>query len=82
MKFLANLLKSHPRLWLSIAIGILSASVISTIWDVSNESLTILLGYDLSAVVYVFLALHMMVTSSSEQIRRRALAQDEAILTT
>jgi len=71
-----RVLRSRPRLWGSLAAGLLTA------WLIPQASVhpwvtRAIIGWNVGAVVYLLLAVKMMFWSSHERMRRRAVQQDD-----
>jgi len=66
----------RPRLLVSLGVGLLCALVLTD--SVAAAPVTrALIGWNIAAVLYLVLALHMMFRSSHARIRERALLEDE-----
>jgi uncharacterized membrane protein len=74
--YLLRLLQSRPRLFCSMAIGLLTAWLLPD--SVAQQTVTrAIIGWNTGAILYLVLALTMMFGSSHERMRARALQQDE-----
>jgi len=73
---LLRVVRARPRLFLSIALGVVVAAVLaaSTNWRPWTR---LLMGWDIGTGLYLMLAFHMMARSDVHGIRRRAARQDE-----
>lgn len=73
---LFNAIKTRPRLLLSMVLGVLSALCIPDIWTWPWTT-RMTAGWNLGAVIYMVLALHMMFGSTHERMRQRAMREDD-----
>lgn len=71
-----RLIKTRPRLFLSIFIGSLSALFLPAEL-VAHPITRLIIGWNVGAALYLGLAMHMMFQSSHERMRTRAQQQDE-----
>src|SRR6476660_8075626 len=73
---LIRLVKARPRLFVSVAIGILAAVVLlpATTWQVP---FTLLVSWDICIGLYLVLAFHLMAVADMHHMRRQARLQDE-----
>ena len=66
----------RPRLWSSVAVGIITALVLPTDWI--GEPLTRgLIGWNVGASLYLVMTFVMMARATSESMRSRAKREDE-----
>ena len=70
------LLRNRPRLSCCIALGLLSLALFPSEWRL-HWITRLTLAWNVGALLYLALALHMMFGSSHERMRTRALQQDE-----
>ena len=76
MKRFLHVFKVRPRLFIVIAIGVLTAWLLPM--HVASQSVTRwLVAWNVGAWLYVFLAAAMMIRSSREHMRHRAQLQDD-----
>ena len=76
---LLNTVKTRPRLLTSIVVGALSAALIPTNWQWPTVTQWTV-GWNIGALLYLGLALHMMFGSSHERMRKRAVREDDGRL--
>ena len=77
---LSLMVRVRPRLFSSIGLGLAVAAALA--WFMPMRTLTAcVIGWNAGAVLYLLLALHMMSGAQPEQIRHRALRQDEGEMT-
>ena len=69
-------LRMRPRLWSSVAVGVLVALLLPSAW-VPHSLTRSLIGWNAGALLYLIMAFTMMLRSTSEDIRSRAKRQDE-----
>lgn len=74
--YFIRVLRHHPRLYISIGIGCLFSWLASN-FGVNSKLTQALIGYDLGAIIYIILASYMMASSTAQQMRKRALNQDD-----
>ena len=72
-------LQARPRLWSSMAVGLLVALLLPTAW-VSHPASRALVGWNTGALLYLVLAWEMMRGAHAGSMRRRALRQHEGRL--
>lgn len=77
--YLIRVVKQHPRLYVSIGIGLLVA-VFGSSLGMHSKLTQAIVGYDCGAIVYILWAMHLMYFSTSAQMRKRALDQDDGKL--
>jgi len=66
----------RPRLLVSMAVGLCTYLLLPL--SLAHQTVTrFLIGWNVTAILYLVLALHMMMRSSHERMRERALKQDE-----
>jgi uncharacterized membrane protein len=71
-----RVLLARPRLLISFGLGIATYLLLPN--AIAHQTVTrALIGWNVAAVLYLVLALVMMMRSSHERMRRRALVQDE-----
>jgi uncharacterized membrane protein len=74
--FLIRMLLARPRLFFSMAIGVLTALFIPQ--DLAQQPITrSIIGWNAGATLYLILAMRMMFWSSHERMKTRALQHDE-----
>ena len=73
---LARLLKTRPRLWASIVLGLLVLALLSASGALDLKSRA-LVAWNVGAVVYLALALHLVWGAKPAQMQARALQQSE-----
>ncbi len=74
--YLVRLVLSRPRLFFSLAVGVLVATLLPT--SVAQQAITrAIIGWNAGACLYLALAMRMMFWSSHERRRSRALQHDE-----
>jgi uncharacterized membrane protein len=73
---LPHLFTTRPRLWSSLALGLALFWLIPSSW-VAHSTTRALLAWNLCALTYLALALHMMWQADKHQIQRRAIGQSE-----
>jgi len=73
---LMSILKHRPRLWVSALIGAVVLWLVPHVWP-CREVTRWLIAWNAGALCYLVLAVTMMVRSSHERMRRRALTQDD-----
>jgi uncharacterized membrane protein len=74
--YLIRLLLARPRLFVSMAIGMLVAVVLPL--GVAQQTITrAIIGWNVAAILYLILAMRMMFWSSHERMTTRALRHDE-----
>ncbi|HEY7539217.1 MAG TPA: DUF1345 domain-containing protein [Methylomirabilota bacterium] len=80
MPLLFRVVRARPRLFTSIVVGIVVATVTAfvTDWRCVTRVLT---GWDVAVVLYLGLAFHGFASSDIHRIRRNAARQDEGQLT-
>jgi uncharacterized membrane protein len=71
-----HVLRSRPRLWISLALGTLVFAVLPSAWA-QHSATRALVAWNGFALLYLALAGHMAWRSGVERMRRRALTQDE-----
>lgn len=76
LRSLRKALVARPRLSVSMAVGALSVVLLPQAWPI-HPITRMTLGWNVGALLYLALALHMMFGSSHERMRTRALQQDE-----
>ena len=76
---LVKIIKHHPRLYVSIAVGAMVTGL-SSKFGIKSSLTKAIVGYDFGAIVYIFWALHLIFFSTSQQMRKRALTQDDGKL--
>jgi uncharacterized membrane protein len=69
-----RIVRARPRLFISMACGIVVGFLLPGIWRVNTR---LLIGWNAGTFLYFILAGRMMITASHESIRRRAVTQDE-----
>lgn len=74
--FLLRLVFSHTRLFMAILFGLIFIMLFPESWLQSSLTRTIL-TFDLPALFYLILVVHMMFGSPQEKIQQRAISQDE-----
>lgn len=75
----ARIVLARPRLFACILFGLLSGVLVPE--ALANHLITrVIIGWNAGALVYLALTLHMMFSSSHEQMRTRAQGQDEGRL--
>ena len=75
-----RMIKARPRLLLSAVVGILTVLVLQRVSDLPRIA-CIIVGWNAGACLYLALAGRMIVSSSHERMRARALEEDEGRLT-
>lgn len=71
-----KMIRHRPRLFSSLAIGILTAVFLPH--SIASQEVTrLIIGWNVGACLYLALAAHMMFWSSHESMRRRARLHDE-----
>ena len=65
---------ARPRLFISLAIGLVAALVVPWSWRVTTR---MLIGWDVALVLYLGLAYTTVISRSSDRIRRQAALQDD-----
>jgi uncharacterized membrane protein len=74
--FLIRLLLARPRLFFSIAFGVLTAVAMPQ--DIAQQPITrSIIGWNAGAILYLVLAMRMMFWSTHERMKTRALQHDE-----
>ena len=68
-------LRMRPRLWLSVAVGVLVGLLLPSAWVLHSLTRS-LMGWNASALLYLIMAFTMMLRSTSETMRLRAKLQD------
>ena len=71
-----QILMGRPRLWTSIALGVITLVLLPDTFS-DHAGTRFLVAWNVCAVTYLLLALHMMQTSNADHITRRALRQHE-----
>jgi uncharacterized membrane protein len=66
----------HPRLYVSIGVG-LCAALLGSSLGITSEMTQAIVGYDVGAIVYIFWACRLMYVSSLSRMRARALTEDD-----
>ncbi len=74
-----TLLRNRPRLTCCIALGLMSVALFPDEWRL-HWITRLTLAWNVGALLYLALALHMMFGSSHERMRTRALQQNEGRL--
>jgi len=74
--YLVRIVSQHYRLYVSIAIGLTSALVSSEV-GVKSKVTQSIVSYDLGTIVYICWAFYLMYKSTLQEIRSRALKQDD-----
>ena len=75
-----RVLLARPRLFISLLFGVALALLLPDTW-VHQAISRAIVGWNAGACLYLVLAMKMMFWSSHEQMRRRALLQDEGRMT-
>jgi len=76
-----RLLRSRPRLWISIALGVVCYGV-ATAFDGNMNMITrILFGWNIGVLFYLCAVSLLMARSTTTEIRRHAAGQDEGAVT-
>jgi uncharacterized membrane protein len=60
--YIVKIVKHHPRLYVSMAIGFAIAFACSVL-GIDSKLMSAILGFDCGAIVYIFWALHLMISS-------------------
>ncbi len=76
LPFPLRIFLARPRLSVSLLIGLVSAFLIPDTW-VSHPITRGIIGWNISAFLYLSMAAHMMFGFTHERMRRRARRQDE-----
>lgn len=71
-----HVLRARPRLWLCAAVGALLYAGMPMTWA-QHPGSRALIAWNVFALSYLALVAHMAVRGSQEQMRRRALVEDE-----
>lgn len=71
-----RIVSHHPRLYVSIGLGICGAIIASQL-GITSKLTQAIVGYDVGAFIYIFWAGHLMYTSTFNKMRARALAEDD-----
>lgn len=69
--------RSHPRLWTSVAVGLVVFGVLNWLQQPSNLAARILIGWDIGVLLYIAAAAVMMARSTRNDISRHSAMQDE-----
>jgi uncharacterized membrane protein len=77
IKSVVHALKTRPRLTTSLIVALLSAALIPQSW-VSGGATRVLIAWNLGVMLYLVLVARMVMGSTQESIRRRAIAQAES----
>jgi uncharacterized membrane protein len=72
-----RIVKSRPRLFLSVALGAIVIALLFAAFD-WRAATKLLIGWNVAAALYLALALYQMWRSDVHRIRRRAAMQDES----
>ena len=76
---LINAIRTRPRLLISIVVGFLCVSAVPEAWQWPRVThLTV--GWNIGALLYMLLALHMMFGSTHERMCKRAVREDDGRL--
>lgn len=74
-----RVLRTRPRLWNSVAVGVATYLLVPTAWA-HNASTRALIGWNACALLYLLLAWEMMSSVDPATLRRRAVEQNEGRL--
>ena len=77
--YLVKLVRHHPRLYVSILIGLL-VGVAGSLFGIDSKITQAIIGYNSGALVYIFWAMRLMFFSTAQQMHKRALIQDDGKL--
>ena len=76
---LINAVKTRPRLLISIVIGTICVAVVPDAWQWPRVT-RMTIGWNVGALLYLGLAIHMMFWGSHERMRKRAVREDDGRL--
>jgi uncharacterized membrane protein len=76
---LINAVKTRPRLLISIVIGAICVAVVPDAWQWPRVT-RMTIGWNVGALLYLGLAIHMMFWGSHERMRKRAVREDDGRL--
>ena len=79
MPALINAIKTRPRLLISIVVGAMSATLIPAQWQWPQITQWTV-GWNIGALLYLMLAIHMMFGSTHERMCKRAVREDDGRL--
>lgn len=71
-----NAIKTRPRLLVSMTLGLVGALCIPDVWTWPWTTRTTA-GWNMGALTYMVLAIHMMFGSTHERMRQRAMREDD-----
>ena len=71
-----RIIRTRPRLFISVAIGLLATGVLFAITDWRTPT-KLLTGWDIGLTLYLVLAFNLMARSDLHRLKRRAANQDE-----
>jgi uncharacterized membrane protein len=71
-----RILRSRPRLFTALAVGVVTTVLLTARTD-CRLATRFLVGWDVTDTLYLALAFHLMATSDLQQMRARALREDE-----
>jgi uncharacterized membrane protein len=74
---MARVVIAHPRLFLSILVGIVVAAVLPLCFPGIRGSTRFLIAWDIAIILYLALAYWMIAHASTEQTHRQSFLQDE-----
>ena len=78
---MVRLWRARPRLWISVALGIVSYVLLTMFFGDANTVTRILVGWDIGALFYLVAVGEVMARATPNEIRRRAAEQDENAFT-
>lgn len=76
MPALINAIKTRPRLLISIVVGAMSTTLIPAQWQWPQITQWTV-GWNIGAMLYLMLAIHMMFGSTHERMCKRAVREDD-----
>ena len=76
---LINAVKTRPRLLISIVVGAICVAVVPDAWQWPRVT-RMTIGWNVGALLYLGLAIHMMFWGSHERMRKRAVREDDGRL--
>ncbi len=77
LRTLSHALRTRPRLITSLIVALLSAALLPQSWA-SGGATRVLIAWNLGVLLYLFLVALMVLRSTPESIRRRAITQAES----
>lgn len=75
--WIVRLARAHPRLWIALAVGIVSYAVLSVAFNDWSNVARLLVGWNFAVLFYLVKATLTMAHSPAAEIRRHAAVQDE-----